>query len=132
MTSIIDKLIDAVFYLFSREKYKFRTIERKIAPVKAKYFEAVEAELKSVMGDEVWPVYLHAQASDIDFLKSVCMLYETGFISHTSPATLVPHLVHGLFIYSTKSKPLGKLSILKAIDIVKANNGKTVDGEPNP
>ena len=86
-----------------------------------KYFEDVEQEIKVTMGDETWPLFLHAQASNIDFLKATYLLYETGFLAQTPPQSLVPHIIHGLYIYSTKSKNSGTLSILTAINIVKTS-----------
>lgn len=119
--SFLENITDIFYYIFNRDKYNYRVFDRKITRYKMKYFEDVEQEIKITMGDETWPIFLHAQASNIDFLKATYLLYETGFLAQTPPQILVPHIIHGLYIYSTKSKISGTLSILTAIDIVKTS-----------
>jgi hypothetical protein len=118
MASIIDRVVDLFLYVFSREKYNYRIVERKMAPFKAKYYGAVEAELQRTMGPDTWPLFLHAQASDPTFLEAVSLLYEKGFMSRRQPASLVRYLVHGLFVYSTRSKPEGVLAIIRATKLI--------------
>jgi len=117
--SFIEKIVDLFYFICNRKKYDFRILDRKITPYRIKYVQDVEQEIKITMGDETWPLFLHAQASDINFLKATYLLYETGFLAQIPPQGLVSHVVHGLYIYSTKSKSSGTLSILTAIDKVK-------------